>query len=92
MNIMSYLSPNNKEDKEKYYERVKKAAECFTKCVYSNKLKEKDISLISQDSNNNKTPKEIKEYIFNFLDFKEEEALDMQYNIPLIFKTKNGYE
>ena len=85
MNI-SYLSSNIQEEKDKYYEKVKSAASCFTKSVYSEKLRKKDISP------ENKTEKEIKDNIFNFFDFKEEKALNIQYNVPLIFKTEKGYE
>ncbi len=84
MNIISYLSSNKEEDKNKYYEKVKNIAKYFTKCVYSEKLRKPDVS------QNNKTEKEIKEYIFDFLDVKEDEV-KIHYDTPLIFKTKNGY-
>ena len=45
MNIIYYLSSNKEEEKEKYYEKVKKIAKYFTQCVYSQKLRKLDISL-----------------------------------------------
>ena len=44
MNII-YFKLNKEEEKEKYYEKVKKIAKYFTQCVYSQKLRKLDISL-----------------------------------------------
>ena len=85
MNIISNLSSSENKDKIKYYEKVKIAAKYFTECVYSQKLRKPDMS------QKNKTQKEIKEYIFNFLDFEEDKVLKKQYDAPLIFKTKDKY-
>ena len=88
MKIINYLSTNIKEeDKEKYNEKIKNAAKCFTKCVYSEKLRIKDIS------QKNKTEKEKKDYIFEFFDFDEKKAEIIQGdNATMIFKTKNGFK
>ena len=36
--------------------------------------------------------KKIRKFILDFLHFEDEEALGIQDDVPLIFKTKNGYE
>ena len=66
LKIINYLSTDIKEeDKGKYNAKIKNAAKCFTKCVFSEKLRIKDIS------QKNKTEKEKKNYIFKFFDFDE---------------------
>ena len=86
MNIISSLCPDNLELKDKYYDKVKSAANCFTKSVYSEKIRIRD------QVQENKRPEDIKEYVFDFLKFDEGKALDIQYKVPLIFKTNNNYE
>lgn len=86
LSIINYLNPNNEEDKEKYNKKIKDTANYFTKCVYSEKVRKKDVS------QKNKTEKERKNYIFEFFDFDEEKESQIEYKDPLIFKTKNGYE
>ena len=44
LSIINYLSPNNEEDKEKYDKKIKDTANYFTKCVYSEKVRKKDVS------------------------------------------------
>ena len=85
MNIIYYLSSDKEEDKKNYYQKVKNIAKYFSHCVYSQKLRIPDVS------KNDKTKKEIEDYILDFQNFKEEDALKIQYDAPLIFKTKNGY-
>ena len=85
LTIINYLNSNKKEEIIKYNEKIKSIYYYNTKCVYSKKIKEKDVSL------KNKTQKEKRDYIFNFFDFDEVDALKIQYEDPLIFKTKNGY-
>ena len=88
MKIIKYLSIDIKEeDKGKYNEKIKKAAKYLNKCVYSEKLRIKDIT------QKNKTEKEKKDYIFKFFDFDEKKAEIMQGdNATVIFKTKNGFK
>ena len=76
MNIIYYLS-SKKEEAKNYYEKVKDKIQNLTKCVYSERLRE--------------SKKEYKS-ILDFLDFRDEEALGIQDDVPLIFKTKDGYE
>ena len=66
LKIINYLSTDIKEeDKGKYNEKIKNVAKCFTKCVYSEKLRIKDIS------QKNKIEKEKKDYIFELFNFDE---------------------
>ena len=53
--------------------------------IYSKKLRK------FACSKNINEQQEIKDSIYKFYNFNEEEALKIQYNIPLIFKTKEGY-
>ena len=85
LNIINYLSLNKKEDIKNYDEKIKIVASRISKCIYSKKLKEKDVS------QKNKTDKERNDYIFEFFDFGEEDALKIQSDAPLIFNTKDGY-
>ena len=85
LNILNYLSSKiSDEDKNKYGEKIQQAAFGIVKCIYSQKLRQKDVS------QKNLTEKEKKEYIVNFFDFDEQKALEIQ-DFPLIFRTKNGY-
>ena len=86
LSIINYLTSNNEEDKEKYDKKIKDTTNYFTKCVYSERVRKKDIS------QKNKTEKERKDYIFEFFDFDEEKESKIEYKEPLIFKTKNGYK
>ena len=86
LSIINYLTSNNEEDKGKYDEKIKDTTNYFTKCVYSERVRKKDIS------QKNKTEKERKDYIFEFFDFDEEKESKIEYKEPLIFKTKNGYK
>ena len=72
------------EDKINYYEKAKNIAKHFTKCLFSQKLRIKDIS------KKDKTQEEIEKYILDSQYFKEDEALKIQYYSPIIFKTKNN--
>ena len=44
MDIIYYLSSDMEEDKINYYEKAKNIAKHFTKCLFSQKLRIKDIS------------------------------------------------
>ena len=78
MNIIYYLSSNKKDSKNYNYDLVKDKLPNLIKCIYSERLREPEI--------------ENKKSILNFLSFKDEDALKIQDDVPLIFKTKNGYE
>jgi len=80
MNIISYLNSNIKKENNKYYIKVKSVASCFTKSLYSKKLRKKDI--FQENKNNEKI---INNIFFKFLEFEEGETLNIIYNIPLIF-------
>ena len=81
LDIIYYLSSDMEEDKINYYEKAKNIAKHFTKCLFSQKLRIKDIS--KKDI----TQEEIEKYIIDFQNFKEDEALKIQYYSPIIFKT-----
>ena len=81
MDIIYYLISDMEEDKINYYEKAKNIAKHFTKCLFSQKLRIKDIS------KKDKTQEEIEKYILDFQYFKEDEALKIQYYSPIIFKT-----
>ena len=83
MNILYYLSSNKVEDKINYYEKIKKLAKSFTKCIYDKKIKKSEVSL------KNKTKKEKENNILDFYDLKEEDII--KHDIPLIFKNKDEY-
>ena len=85
LNIINYLCPDKKEDIILYGEKIKNAADSFTKCIYSKILRNPD------HSQKNLKEEEKLAYILNFFYFKEGEAIEIQYNAPLIFKTKKGY-
>ena len=76
MNIIYYLSSNKEGAKSDNYEKVKDKIQNLIKCVYSERLRESE--------------KEKKKSILEFLDL--EDALKIQDDVPLLFKTKNGYE
>ena len=44
LDIIYYLSSDMEEDKINYYEKAKNIAKHFTKCLFSQKLRIKDIS------------------------------------------------
>ena len=77
MNVINYLSSNKEEIKEDNYEKVMDKIQNLIKCVYSNKLRE--------------TQKN-EESILKFLHFENDDALKIQDNVPLLFKTKSGFE
>ena len=83
LDVIYYLSSDMEEDKINYYEKAKNIAKHFTKCLFSlsQKLRIKDIS------KKDKTQEEIEKYIIDFQNFKEDEALKIQYYSPIIFKT-----
>ena len=85
-NIINYLSSDEKDKKiNNYQQKIKVIAEYFRKNIYFKKIKELDIS------QKNKTEKEKRDFIFDLFNIKEEDALNIKYDIPLIFKNKNGY-
>ena len=84
LDIIYYLSSDVEEDKINYYEKAKNIAKHFTKCLFSQKLRIKDIP------KKDKTQEEIEKYILDSQYFKEDEALKIQYYSPIIFKTKNN--
>ena len=85
-NIINYLSSDEKVNKINNYEQqIKTIAEYFIKNIYFKKIKETNIS------QKNKTVKEKRDFIFNLYNIKEEDALNIKYDIPLIFKNKDEY-
>ena len=82
LKTINYLSENAKDE---YEEKIKKAAKSLTKCIYSDKLRKKDAS------QKNKDEKEKMNYILDFFEFVEKDAIKIQYDAPLIFKTNKGY-
>ena len=86
LKIINYLSSDiNEEEKSKYNEKIEKSAKSSTKCVYSNKLRNKDVS------HKNKEEKQRKDEFYDFYNYDETYALEIQYNAPLIFKNKDKY-
>ena len=83
INIIKYLNENKNGDKISE-EKIKSLAYLFSNNVYSQKIKEKEISY------KNKTEKEKNNYLFDLFNF-DAENLNIKYNVPIIFNTKNGY-
>lgn len=81
LKIIKYLENKDIID---YNEKIKGLASLFTNCVYSETIRKPDIS------QKDKTEKERKIYIYDFYNFDEHKALEVQ-EAPLIFKTKDGY-
>ena len=81
MKIIKYLA---NKDIINYNEKIKGLASLFTNCVYSETIRKLDIS------QKEKEEKERKNYIYDFYNFDEQKALNIQ-EAPLIFKTKDGY-
>ena len=85
LSIINYFTSNIKEVPEEYINEIKESAKCFTKSSFSKKLR------LPDKSQKNKSEKERKNYIFDFFDFKEKEALKIQTDVPLVFNNRNGY-
>ena len=78
LNIIYYLGSNKQDSKNYNYNIVKDKIQNLIKNIYNERIKEPE--------------KENKKSILEFLSFKDEEALKIQDDVSLIFKTKNGYE
>ena len=87
MNIVYYLDSKKEDVKSDYYESNENKIQNLGKNVYSERLRESE-----NKDKENKENKENGDSILEFLDFKDEDALKIQDDVPLIFKTKNGYE
>ena len=85
LSIINYFTSNIKEVPEEYINEIKESAKFFTKSSFSEKLR------LPDKSQKNKSEKERKNYIFDFFDFKEKEALKIQTDVPLVFNNRNGY-